>query len=123
MRAAERHQVTHHSCQTQRRDTPRGAAAEVAEQGARAKKVLYSMDEMAAATKALKAAPRVAGTSWAIDPSSNEVVVRADRTVSAGDWAKLTQLAEEIGGPVRMERISPGGMQVNQKPFSRPSIC
>lgn len=81
------------------------AAAEVTEQGARAKKVRYSMEDLASATVALKDAPRVAGTSWAIDPSSNEVVVRADRTVSAGDWAKLTRLAENIGGPVRMERI------------------
>jgi NAD(P)-dependent dehydrogenase (short-subunit alcohol dehydrogenase family) len=45
----------------------------------------------------------VPGTSWAIDPASNEVVVRADSTVSKGDWAELTDLAEEIGGSVRYE--------------------
>lgn len=84
--------------------TDEEAAAEVKAAGARPKKVRYSMDDLNATTKKLKSAPRVAGTSWAIDPSSNEVVVRADSTVSKGDWSRMTRMAEEIGGSVRMER-------------------
>ena len=84
--------------------TDEEAAAEVKAAGARPKKVRYSMDDLNSATKALRSAPRVAGTSWAIDPSSNEVVVRADKTVSRDDWSRMTRVAEEIGGSVRMER-------------------
>ncbi|WP_134042241.1 S1 family peptidase [Streptomyces bluensis] len=84
--------------------TDEEAAAEVKAAGARPKKVRYSMDDLNSATKALRSAPRVAGTSWAIDPSSNEVVVRADKTVSKDDWSRMTRVAEEIGGSVRMER-------------------
>ncbi|MGW0824541.1 S1 family peptidase [Streptomyces sp. NPDC002845] len=84
--------------------TDEEAAARVEAAGARPKMVEYSMDDLKSATSALSSAPRVAGTSWAVDPSSNEVVVRADRTVSAEDWSRLTRLAEDIGGSVRMER-------------------
>ncbi|WP_189782075.1 S1 family peptidase [Streptomyces capitiformicae] len=84
--------------------TDEEAAAEVKQAGARAKMVEYSGEDLRSATEALRSAPRVSGTSWAIDPASNEVVVRADSTVSAKDWKKLTDLAEEIGGSVRMER-------------------
>ncbi|GAA3833648.1 S1 family peptidase [Streptomyces phyllanthi] len=85
--------------------TDEEAAAEVKAAGARPKKVRYSMDDLNSATEKLRSAPRVAGTSWVIDRSSNEVVVRADKTVSSKDWKRLTKLAEEIGGPVRMERM------------------
>ncbi|UJV38996.1 serine protease [Streptomyces sp. AMCC400023] len=84
--------------------TDEKAADEVERAGARPKMVEYSGDDLKSATKALRSAPRVPGTSWAIDPASNEVVVRADSTVSKKDWAGLTDLAEEIGGSVRMER-------------------
>lgn len=84
--------------------TDEKAAAEVKKAGARPKMVEYSGKDLKSATEALRSAPRVSGTSWAIDPASNEVVVRADSTVSAKDWKKLTGLAEEIGGSVRMER-------------------
>ncbi|WP_181811046.1 S1 family peptidase [Streptomyces ipomoeae] len=84
--------------------TDEEAAAEVEKAGARPKMVEYSAKELKSATEVLRSAPRVSGTSWAIDPASNEVVVRADSTVSAKDWKKLTGLAEEIGGSVRMER-------------------
>ncbi|MER6346851.1 S1 family peptidase [Streptomyces sp. NPDC001595] len=87
--------------------TDRDAAAEVRRAGATAKVVRHSLRELRSATATLGAAPRVAGTAWAVDYRSNEVVVRADRTVSAADWDRLTGLAEDIGGFVRMER-SPG---------------
>ncbi|BBC38931.1 Streptogrisin-D [Streptomyces graminofaciens] len=84
--------------------TDEKAAAEVKQAGARPKMVEYSAKDLRSATAALRSAPRVSGTSWAIDPASNEVVVRADSTVSKSDWSKLTDLAEGIGGSVRMER-------------------
>lgn len=83
------------------------AAAEVRAAGADARIVPHSLDRLRSATEALGDAPRVAGTAWAVDYASNEVTVRADSTVSAADWSRLSGLAERIGGHVRMER-TPG---------------
>ncbi|SDM50760.1 S1 family peptidase [Streptomyces wuyuanensis] len=87
--------------------TDPGAAAEVRRAGANPKVVRHSMDELRSATESLRGSPRVTGTAWAVNYRTNEVVVRADRTVSAADWSRLTELAEDIGGFVRMER-NPG---------------
>ncbi|MFE1800399.1 S1 family peptidase [Streptomyces sp. NPDC059517] len=84
--------------------TDEKAAAEVREGGAVAKVVRYTMRDLKSATEALKDAPKVAGTSWAMDYATNQVVVRADTTVSKAAWARLTAVAEGIGASVRMER-------------------
>ncbi|MFJ4466638.1 S1 family peptidase [Streptomyces sp. NPDC089424] len=84
--------------------TDDGAAAEVRGAGATAKLVRHSMRELAAATEVLRAAPRVTGTAWVVDYRANEVVVRGDSTVSAGDWSGMTERAKGIGDFVRMER-------------------
>ncbi|GAA4080540.1 S1 family peptidase [Streptomyces shaanxiensis] len=84
--------------------TDEEAAAEVRKAGAEAKMVDHSMDELKSATSTLRSAPRVAGTAWVMDYQSNEVVVRGDSTVSAADWSRMTQVAGDIGGFVRMER-------------------
>ncbi|MGW1952642.1 S1 family peptidase [Streptomyces sp. NPDC001920] len=84
--------------------TDEKAADEVRKAGAEAKMVDHSMDELKSATSALRSAPRVTGTAWVMDYRSNEVVVRGDSTVSAGDWSRMTKLAEGLGGFVRMER-------------------
>ncbi|MGW1022957.1 S1 family peptidase [Streptomyces sp. NPDC002577] len=80
------------------------AAAEVRRAGARAKVVAHSMDRLRSATETLSAAPRVPGTSWAVDYTSNKVVVHADSTVSAAAWSRLSGVAKSIGGYVEMER-------------------
>ncbi|MGW0812169.1 S1 family peptidase [Streptomyces viridiviolaceus] len=84
--------------------TDEDAADQVRRAGAEAKVVRHSMRELRSATSALRAAPRVTGTAWALDYRSNEVVVRGDSTVSGADWARLTGVAEGVGGFVRMER-------------------
>ncbi|WP_189820159.1 S1 family peptidase [Streptomyces olivaceoviridis] len=84
--------------------TDQAAAREVRRAGAEAKVVPHSMNELKSATATLRSAPRVPGTAWAVDYRTNRVVVRADRTVSAGDWSRLTRVATGIGGFVRMER-------------------
>ncbi|MDW4905301.1 S1 family peptidase [Streptomyces sp. ADMS] len=80
------------------------AAVEVEKAGARPKVVDYSMNDLRSATETLRSAPRVTGTAWSVDYTNNEVVVQVDSTVSAADWARLSAVAEEIGGSVRMER-------------------
>ncbi|MFC8275838.1 S1 family peptidase [Streptomyces sp. NPDC057271] len=84
--------------------TDAAAAAEARRVGVAPKMVRYSMDRLRAATETLAAQPRVPGTAWVTDYSSNRIVVRADSTVSAGDWARLSGVAGSIGDVVRMER-------------------
>ncbi|MFE0802153.1 S1 family peptidase [Streptomyces sp. NPDC058812] len=84
--------------------TDESTAEAVRRAGAEAKLVRHSMSELKSATSALRSAPRVPGTAWALDYRSNEVVVRGDSTVSGSDWSRLTGVAEGIGGFVRMER-------------------
>ncbi len=74
--------------------------------GAEAKIVAHSMNELKSAAADLRSAPRVPGTAWVMDYRTNQVVVRADSTVSAGDWSQLTETAAGIGSFVRMERTS-----------------
>ncbi|MFF4685355.1 S1 family peptidase [Streptomyces sp. NPDC001307] len=84
--------------------TDEAAAREVRRAGAEAKVVSHSMNELKSATAALRSAPRVAGTAWAVDYRTNRVVVSADSTVSAADWAGMTRVAAKAGSFVRMER-------------------
>lgn len=84
--------------------TDEAAAAEVRAAGAEPRMVRHSMDDFKSATETLRSAPRVPGTAWAMDYRTNEVVVRGDSTVSADDWSELTEVADGIGGFVRMER-------------------
>ncbi|MEU3254167.1 S1 family peptidase [Streptomyces sp. NPDC006997] len=84
--------------------TDRRAAAEVRAAGAAPKVVRHSTVDLESATAALRAAPRVPGTAWAVDYRANEVVVRGDSTVSAADWSRMTDLADGMDGAVRMER-------------------
>ncbi|PZG94471.1 serine protease, partial [Streptomyces sp. NTH33] len=84
--------------------TDEKAAAEVRRAGAEAKVVRHSMNELEAATATLRAAPRVPGTAWVMDYRTNRVTVQADSTVSAADWARMTEVADGIGSFVRMQR-------------------
>ncbi|GGQ12100.1 protease [Streptomyces mutabilis] len=84
--------------------TDERTAREVRRAGAGAKVVRHSLSELKSATSTLRSAPRVPGTAWALDYRSNEVVVRGDSTVPRSDWSRLTDVAEDIGGFVRMER-------------------
>ncbi|AQS66049.1 S1 family peptidase [Streptomyces pactum] len=86
--------------------TDESTAGEVRRAGAEAKLVRHSMSELKSAASTLRSAPRVAGTAWALDYRSNEVVVRGDSTVTESDWSRLTGVAEGIGGFVRMERTA-----------------
>jgi streptogrisin D len=84
--------------------TDPAAASAVRAAGAEPRMVGHSMDELRSATGTLRSAPQVAGTAWVVDYTANEVVVEADRTVSAADWSGLKQVADGIGDFVRMER-------------------
>ncbi|MFF3325712.1 S1 family peptidase [Streptomyces sp. NPDC002889] len=86
--------------------TDTDAAAQVQRTGADTRVVRYSMNRLRSATEALREAPRVTGTAWAVDYASNQVVVQADSSVSAADWSRMSGVAERIGGFVHMERTA-----------------
>ncbi|TWF83377.1 S1 family peptidase [Streptomyces capillispiralis] len=100
--------------------TDEAAAEDVRAAGAEPRRVERSMDDLRSATATLRAAPRVPGTAWALDYRSNEVVVRGDSTVSAEDWSELTEVADGIGGFVRMERT--GGTFTTRLNGARPIL-
>ncbi|MFF3502831.1 S1 family peptidase [Streptomyces sp. NPDC003247] len=80
------------------------AARTVEAAGARARRVENSLAELRGARTALRKHAAVPGTSWVTDPTANEVVVTADRTVSDAEWARLAQVVEGLGPTARLRR-------------------
>ncbi|MEU6485431.1 S1 family peptidase [Streptomyces sp. NPDC046887] len=85
--------------------TDRAAAAAVRARGAVPVPVGRSGAELDRAVAVLGRDARIAGTAWAIDPVSNQVVVSADATVTGTRMAALTRTARSLGAAVRVERI------------------
>ncbi|MEU4656576.1 S1 family peptidase [Streptomyces sp. NPDC023723] len=80
------------------------AARTVEEAGATARIVENSLADLNSARTALKRDATVPGTSWATDPTTNKVVVTADRTVSKAEWAKLTEVVDGLGAKAELKR-------------------
>ncbi|MFB8772594.1 S1 family peptidase [Streptomyces broussonetiae] len=80
-------------------------AARIAEEaGARARIVEHSLTELKSARTTLSEDAAVPGTSWVTDPRTNKVVVTADRTVSAAEWARLTEVVDGLGSVAELKR-------------------
>ncbi|MEV0180772.1 S1 family peptidase [Streptomyces sp. NPDC050625] len=80
------------------------AAKTVEEAGAKARVVANSLAELDGARTTLKQDATIPGTSWATDPVTNKVVVRADRTVSKTEWTKLAKVVDGLGGMAELQR-------------------
>ncbi|MFD8718238.1 S1 family peptidase [Streptomyces sp. NPDC059629] len=78
------------------------AAKAVEAAGAKARLVANSLAELDGARTMLKQDAAIPGTSWATDPVGNRVVVTADRTVTGAALAKLTKVADGLGGKVEL---------------------
>lgn len=72
--------------------------------GAKARVVQNSLAELKGARTTLKQDATIPGTSWAVDPATNKVVVTADRTVKGSDWNQLTGVVEKLGGKAELKR-------------------
>lgn len=80
------------------------ASARVAEAaGAKAKVVQNSLAELKSAQATIKG-HSTPGTSWVMDPTSNKVVVTADRTVTGAKLEKVTQLVKSLGGKAELKQ-------------------
>lgn len=80
------------------------AADQVRQAGGRARVVQNSLAELKSARQTLTGKATIPGTSWAVDPVSNKVVVTADRTVKGDAWQKLSSVVEELGGRAELKR-------------------
>ncbi|MGW0699768.1 S1 family peptidase [Streptomyces sp. NPDC002867] len=81
------------------------AAEQVRATGARAELVSRSAAQLRSAIDILQAKARITGTSWGIDPRTNQVAVEADSSVSARDMVRLKTVAAALGDRVRITRV------------------
>ncbi|GAB7035311.1 S1 family peptidase [Streptomyces platensis subsp. malvinus] len=86
--------------------TTEEAAGKVRAAGAEPRIVQHSLASLDAARAALKEHASIPGTSWAMDPKINKVVVTADRTVRGEDLEQLKSVAGPLGDRVVVQ-LSP----------------
>lgn len=80
------------------------AAETVEAAGAKARIVENSLAELKSARTTLKTDATIPGTAWATDPTTNKVVVTADRTVSKAELARLTKVVDGLGAKAELKR-------------------
>ncbi|MGW1816567.1 S1 family peptidase [Streptomyces sp. NPDC002125] len=80
------------------------AAEQVRQAGGKARLVQHTLAELTAARQTLAAKATIPGTSWAVDPVSNKVVVTADRTVEGAAWGKLGKVVEGLGSKAELKK-------------------
>ncbi|MFG3494681.1 S1 family peptidase [Streptomyces sp. NPDC047928] len=90
--------------------TSEAAAERVRAAGATPRRVQRSAAQLDAAMATLEAEAKITGTSWGLDPRTNQIAVEADQSVSARDMAKLRKVAASLDGAVRVSRV-PGVFQ------------
>ncbi|MEW1748913.1 S1 family peptidase [Streptomyces angustmyceticus] len=86
------------------------AAAKVRGAGAEAKIVKHSLTSLNSARATLKQKATIIGTSWAMDPKSNQVVVVADRTVTGDRLEQLKKVVASLGDRAVLKQ-SPGTLR------------
>jgi streptogrisin D len=86
--------------------TDSAAAAQVRAAGATPQLVKYGSAALANVTKALDKSARIAGTAWAVDPKTAQVVVSLDQTVTGAKLAKVNAVVSPFGSAVRVEHVA-----------------
>ncbi|QIB48064.1 S1 family peptidase [Streptomyces aureoverticillatus] len=85
--------------------TSAAAADRVRANGATPKRVQRSAAQLDSAMDALESRARITGTSWGVDPRTNQIAVQADQSVSARELARLRAVADSLDGAVRVSRV------------------
>ncbi|KUL59234.1 MULTISPECIES: S1 family peptidase [unclassified Streptomyces] len=80
------------------------AAKAVESAGGKARIVENSLAELKSARATLDDEAAVPGTSWVTDPTTNKVVVTADRTVKGAELDKVGAIVEKLGGKAELKR-------------------
>ncbi|MEU6994290.1 S1 family peptidase [Streptomyces sp. NPDC046465] len=82
----------------------KSAADAVESAGGKARIVENSLAELKSARATLDDRAAVPGTSWAMDPATNKVVVTADRTVKGAALDKVGAIVKKLGGKAELKR-------------------
>ncbi len=85
--------------------TTAAAARQVRADGLAARRVEHSTAALRAVTRSLGDRVSTAGTAWAVDPTSNEVVVTLDSTVGHRASARISRIVRSFGDKASVERI------------------
>ncbi|ATL26641.1 S1 family peptidase [Streptomyces formicae] len=81
----------------------KSAADSVESAGGKARIVENSLAELKSARTTLNDKAAVPGTSWAMDPAANKVVVTADRTVKGAKLDKVSAIVKSLGGKAELK--------------------
>ncbi len=76
--------------------------------GAEVREVDNSMGELRSGARTLESEASIPGTSWAIDPRTNRILVTADSTVTGDRWDRLESTVEGLGSGMATIRRSAG---------------
>ncbi|MFD7131238.1 S1 family peptidase [Streptomyces sp. NPDC059894] len=76
--------------------------------GAEVREVENSTAELEAAAQTLKAEATIPGTSWAVDPRTNRILVTADSTVTGSNWDQLENTVRALGADTATIKKSAG---------------
>ncbi|WP_119730392.1 S1 family peptidase [Thermomonospora amylolytica] len=82
------------------------AARTVRQAGAVPRKVARTGADLEKITAAFDRSLDVAGTAWAVQPASNQVVLSVDESVTGAKLAKVRAIAARYGDAVRIERVA-----------------
>ncbi|HEU5158641.1 MAG TPA: S1 family peptidase [Streptosporangiaceae bacterium] len=86
--------------------TDNASAQSVRAAGATPRMVARSGAVLQQATTELGRTAKVAGTSWAVDPVTNQIVLSMDQSVTGAKLAKVQAAAARLGDAVRVERVA-----------------
>ncbi|MEU1081143.1 S1 family peptidase [Streptomyces sp. NPDC005908] len=76
--------------------------------GAAVREVDNSMAELDSGAQTLKSQATIPGTSWAVDPRTNKILVTADSTVTGNKWDRLESTVESLGSGMATIKKSAG---------------
>ncbi|MDG9727491.1 MULTISPECIES: S1 family peptidase [unclassified Streptomyces] len=76
--------------------------------GAEVREVDNSMGELSGGARTLRSEATIPGTSWAVDPRTNKILVTADSTVTGAKWDRLESTVESLGSGMATLKKSAG---------------
>ncbi|MFF0362037.1 S1 family peptidase [Streptomyces fungicidicus] len=79
--------------------------------GAAVREVDNSLTELAAGARTLKSEATIPGTSWAVDPRTNRILVTADSTVTGDRWNRLESTVRSLGPGMATVKKSAGAFR------------
>ncbi len=83
--------------------TGEAAAQRVRDAGGVAQVVRYSAADLRAGTDLLNRDALIPGTAWSVDPTTNQIVISIDDTVTGAKLARLTAVTDRLGDKVRVQ--------------------